>query len=804
MRFVGASTSNTPTNEEIKSKIIRVKTEVKAGIPVKLGSPRVYTNLFNGKYKNVVVGLAPGPAPESQNIYVGEIPLNSNIIKCNIELVPYNKVINFSNGFKSSETIMLYERLRSTQLHGVNEYHVSHDGQYMLLLAGGNVLQLDGESVKNRSETIHKPIMRARLSPANPKFIAMTEGKEIFVYYEDTMVFQTITDDNYKYNGVSANVIQEELERYEGFWWSPTRSQLLYEEVDETGVETTSLSEKENSTNNKMKYPTVNTENPRSNLRLLTIEENGNEYRTETKVITNDLLKKFWPSFEYISKVSWTPDGNYIYLQLLDRLQKTSILLLVPLKAFENFDDALDNGKIIEIVKITGNPWINVDHQLECFYEEKQHAYGFIYGSEEQNYHHLYLKYAFINGNEITISKEAINLTYEENGEFCVIKDIPIFVDQKRGNVFFVANYNKPWNFQLCYTNYKEGTRIIQVTPIDKSVKYDRSTLTLDINPDFGFAVNMSSIFTRPKLVFYRCEFDEDGNYRIREGGEIIHKEALTTIPDIRTSSIVYPQIFKLQSKKSNQNLYGCVFIPKGEDKNFPVLQYVYNGPCAQLVQNNWELTAKFQMYTINNIAVVIVDGRGSANRGKNFEKGIYKNLGTVEVDDQIEYLHAANKYVAKERFDLSRVAIQGWSYGGFMSVRCLQKAPNVYKGAIAGGTVTDWLMYDSIYTERYMGLPDFSNSECHYKKCSLLEDVDKLPEKRNRLMLVHGKLDDNVHYKHIERLMKKLDEYGKPYELIPLEHERHGVKSPQTGEMLEIKYIDFLNRLFSTSEDNE
>uniref|UniRef100_A0A0N5BVD0 Peptidase_S9 domain-containing protein n=1 Tax=Strongyloides papillosus TaxID=174720 RepID=A0A0N5BVD0_STREA len=805
MRFVPEANGNHLSNDEIKLKISKIKAETKAGIPVKLSSPRVFSNLFNGKYKNVVVGLAPGPAPDSQHIYLGYLDMDREI-RCNIELMPFSGIVNGSiNNQRSSEAILLYERLRSTQLHGVNEYHVSHNERVMLLLAGGNVLQYDGCVISNRSTQVSKPIVRARLAPCNPEIIAMTEGKDIYVFDGEDLVYVSNSDSKYIYNGVSANVIQEELERYEGFWWSPTDPYLLYEEVDERGVSTTTLSNSADSEGTVLKYPFVNTPNPISSLNLLILKKNisGEPCISYVKRLTNKTLKTFWPWFEYIAKVGWTPDGEYIYLQLLDRLQTISALVLISINVFYNAEAAVFNKDIFEVVRIKGNPWINVNHHLECFYDSDKHAYGFIYGSEEKNFHHLFIKYAFIEKNTLYILEKAINLTFEDNRDFCIIKDIPIFVDEKRGNVFFVANYNEPGTHQLCYTNYRnENSPIVQITPSNRSVKYDRSTLTLDINPDLGFAVNISSISIRPKLVFFRCIDTIDGGFLVRQGPNIVHKESAPMVPDFRNSNIVIPQMYKYFSKQAGHDLYGCIFLPKCMDNDdtsvkYPVLQYVYNGPCAQLVQNNWDLTAKFQMYLVHNIAVVIVDGRGSANRGKDFESSIHKKFGTVEVEDQIEYLHVVNKNVANNRLDLEKVVIQGWSYGGFMSVRCLQKAPNVYLGAIAGGTVTDWFMYDTIYTERYMGLPSSNESKCHYSESSLLNDVDKLPIEPNRLLLVHGKLDDNVHFTHIEKLILKLEECKRPYELVPLPNERHGVKSPQTGEMLEVRYINFLNKLF-------
>jgi dipeptidyl-peptidase-4 len=186
---------------------------------------------------------------------------------------------------------------------------------------------------------------------------------------------------------------------------------------------------------------------------------------------------------------------------------------------------------------------------------------------------------------------------------------------------------------------------------------------------------------------------------------------------------------------------------------------------------------------------VVVADNRGAAGRGLAFEGALRWNCGDVEVRDQVAVVEAL---VARGLVDPERVGINGWSYGGYMSAMALAKAPATFKAAVAGAPVTHWDGYDTHYTERYMGTPA-TNPE-GYERSSVMAHVG--PALRDRhLMLVHGLIDENVHFRHSARLINALIRERVPYELFLLPDERHSPRSEADRVYLEERILDFFSR---------
>ena len=194
-------------------------------------------------------------------------------------------------------------------------------------------------------------------------------------------------------------------------------------------------------------------------------------------------------------------------------------------------------------------------------------------------------------------------------------------------------------------------------------------------------------------------------------------------------------------------------------------------------------------MYTKFGYAIVVFDNRGSNNRGMDFEGEIKGNLGKVEIDDQVAGLnHVARTFGV---IDLTRVAVEGWSYGGYMALMCLAKRPQIFKIAIAGAPVTDWKLYDTAYTERYLGLP--ATNPRGYKESSVLNYIDQFPSEPNRLLIFHGMIDENVLFYNTTQLIEKLTQKGKPYDFKIFPQERHSLRSNSSINFYEITVLNYL-----------
>jgi dipeptidyl-peptidase-4 len=216
---------------------------------------------------------------------------------------------------------------------------------------------------------------------------------------------------------------------------------------------------------------------------------------------------------------------------------------------------------------------------------------------------------------------------------------------------------------------------------------------------------------------------------------------------------------------------------------------FVYGGPHVQRVTEGWETTVdmRAQHLRTHGIAVIWVDNRGSARRGRAWAQALYGETGRVELEDQVD---AVRQLAERGIVDPAHVGIMGWSYGGYMTLVGMLRAPDVFRVGVAGAPVTHWDGYDTHYTERYMGLPQ--ENPQGYERSSVLGDAASL---QGALMLVHGMLDENVHFRHTGRLVNALVSAHKDFVLQCFPDERHGPRKPADRLYMEERMIAFLKR---------
>jgi len=215
----------------------------------------------------------------------------------------------------------------------------------------------------------------------------------------------------------------------------------------------------------------------------------------------------------------------------------------------------------------------------------------------------------------------------------------------------------------------------------------------------------------------------------------------------------------------------------------------VYGGPHVQRVTNGWDMTVAMRIQHLREqgFLVLVIDNRGSARRGLAFESAVHRDMGAVEVRDQED---GVRHFAEAGLVDPARVGIFGWSYGGYMSAMALARAPETFRCACAGAPVTHWDGYDTHYTERYMGTPQ-DNPE-GYLRSSVMHHV---PAMRGRLLLVHGLLDENVHFRHTARLVNALNRHRKDYELLLYPDERHMPRGEADRVAMEERICAFFER---------
>lgn len=255
-------------------------------------------------------------------------------------------------------------------------------------------------------------------------------------------------------------------------------------------------------------------------------------------------------------------------------------------------------------------------------------------------------------------------------------------------------------------------------------------------------------------------------------------------------ASLPAPQCFEVTASDGTV-LNGLVYLPEGDAPpgGWPVIDAVYGGPAAQMVVNDWSETVDFQAQYLaqHGFVVMKVDNRGSANRGPDFEGALFRRFGEVELADQVAGLGALAQ---RWPVDLSRVGIYGWSYGGYMTLRALMMAPETFKVGVAGAPVTDFRWYDTAYTERYLST-DHANPE-GYASTSLINKAARL---RGKLLLIHGMVDENVHFHHSAALIEAFIQADRDFELIVLPGSRHMVTDAQVERYRIRRTVEFFER---------
>uniref|UniRef100_A0A914Y7P4 Dipeptidyl peptidase 9 n=1 Tax=Panagrolaimus superbus TaxID=310955 RepID=A0A914Y7P4_9BILA len=710
----------------------------------------------------------------------------------------------------SAEVQLFYERMRSNVVSGITGF-TWHIETGALLLSSYNKVQIlrKGE-IQPVAEWFSGAIMNATLCPCDAEFVAFCANGQLFIDCKNSQFYSTKVTPNHT-SGIASFIAQEELERFEGFWWNPKTTEILYEEVDETDVAELSFEIPGKRVGDPMRYPLAGTQNPLSSLKLITLDKQTASVN-ERKLGAS--LEELFPWYEYLVRAGWA-DSEHIYVLLMNRKQTQEALILIHKGAFQAHGKSVEEIRtefVFVIYAETSSVWLNSNNLLH-FLPSIGSELHFLYGSEKKDFCHLYYRSCKLTN---TCDNLGLNITdlYETpitGGSWSVMKEAPLSVDRSRRHIYFLSNQISSLITSLCVSSYSvvSGSKIL--TPVDLCYRVERGQFSLNINPDIGFVAWVSSTKQLPECRFYRLMHSghpapnsplPEAIYHCRLSVQptIISnptKDSLDEADYLRAAltDCFEAKFIEYQSRESGFIHHAVAFIPtvKSNSVNglYPCIHHVYAGPSVQLVKENWQFVAQFLKFLTLGYVVVVVDGRGSANRGISFEAPIKNALGTVEIHDQVEgLLECINRCKVIDR---TRVAVTGWSYGGYTSLLLLCNYPNIYRASIAGGAVTEWALYDSCYTERYMDLP--KDNPIGYKASSITKFAHKFPNEEGRLLIVHGSIDENVHFTHTEQFMNALIAAGKPFEQLIFPSERHGIRQGSAVEYFHAKMLTFFQK---------
>jgi len=527
-------------------------------------------------------------------------------------------------------------------------------------------------------------------------------------------------------------VYPEELEITTAYWWAPDSSAIAYFAMDERKVAQYPLVDFSSPVGEaeEERYPPAGGANPI--VRVFVAPVDGGEARAMDTGENTDI---------YIARVNWLTDSKHLAIQRLNR-QQTILDLLIA--------DAT-TGQTRMALSETDQYWINVSNDLHFLKDGKR----FLWSSERSGYRHLYLY--DLDG------KQLAQLT---KGEWEV--SAVDTVDEPKGLVYFTGTAKSPLERHL-YRVSLDGSAISRIT-------IHNGTHGVNMAPDASaFVDTYSDAVTPPRQDVARA----DGSLL-----RVINENKVAELADYHLSA---PQFLSVKAH-DGMPLNAMMIKPADFDasKKYPVLVFTYGGPHAQVVLNAWggNTALWHQLMTQKGYIIFALDNRGSAGRGHVFEEPIHYNLGAVELSDQrdgVAYLKSL-PYV-----DAERIGIWGWSYGGHMTLHAMFEAGGEFKAGFAGGPVTDWHFYDSIYTERYLGL--LPQNEKGYRASSPIDRVEGL---KGKLLIARGTGDDNVHFANTLSLINELIEFGKSVEVMPFPGRGHGVSDPPARKVLMNRVTQF------------
>ncbi|EOY23543.1 Prolyl oligopeptidase family protein isoform 1 [Theobroma cacao] len=663
----------------------------------------------------------------------------------------------------SPEEKLRRERSRERGL-GVTRYEwvktISKKKTIMVPLPGGIYFQefSDSKPELKLPSMSSSPIIDPHLSP-DGTMLAYIRDYELHVLnllYSEQRQLTFGANGDILTHGLAEYIAQEEMDRKTGYWWSLDSKFIAFTEVDYSEIPLFRIMHQGKSSvgpeaEEDHAYPFAGASNVK--VRLGVVSTAG------ASVTWMDLFcggSNF--DDEYLARVNWM-HGNVLTAQVLNRSHSKLKILKFDIKTGQN------NVVMVEELK----PWINLH---DCFTPldrgATRYSGGFIWASERTGYRHLYLHDA--NGTCLGPITEGDWMVEQIAG-----------INEAAGLVYFTGTLDGPLESHLYYTRLCPDENSTLQAPIRLTHGKGKHVVVLDHHMR-KFVDIYDSLDSPPRVLL--CN--------LIDGSVIISLyEQPFTIPRLKRLQLEPPEIVQIQSNDGTI-LYGAIYKPDAARFGPPpykTLISVYGGPSVQLVCDSWINTVDMRAQYLRSKGILVwkLDNRGTARRGLKFEGCLKNNIGRVDAEDQ---LTGAEWLIKQGLAKAGHIGFYGWSYGGYLSAMTLARFPDVFQCAVSGAPVTSWDGYDTFYTEKYMGLP--SEDAESYEYSSVMHHVNKM---KGRLLLVHGMIDENVHFRHTARLVNALVATRKSYELLIFPDERHMPRRHRDRIYMEERIWEFIER---------
>ena len=622
------------------------------------------------------------------------------------------------------------ERQRIAALSGIVDYQWSPDGKALLFPLGGELYFYD--LTKSGRDAVRKLTNGGgfatdpKISPKggfvsfirdrNLWAIDLTSGEEVQLTRDGS---DTIG------NGVAEFVADEEMDRHTGYWWAPDDAAIAFARIDETPVPVQKRYEvyPDRTEVVEQRYPAAGDPNVRVQLGVIAP-------KTGARPQWIDLGKD--PDI-YLARVDWR-NPQRLTFQRQSRDQKK----------IELIETTLTNGTQRTLVTETSTTWVPLHNDLRFLKDGR-----FLWSSERSGFEHLYIA-----------SEDGSTLTALTQGEWVV--DGLLAIDETAGLAYVSGTRDGATEAHVYAVPLSGGEpRRLTQAPGMHAATFARNASV--------FVDSWSSDTTLPQIELFKADGTKLATLLVNDVSDATH-------PYAKYRAAHQPTAYgTLTAADGTTPLHYSLIKPAGFDpkKQYPVVVFVYGGPAAQTVTRAWpgRSDSFFNQYLAQQGYVVFsLDNRGTPRRGAAFGGALYAKQGTVEVDDQLRGV----AWLKSQAFvDPARIGVYGWSNGGYMTLMLLAKHSEAYACGVAGAPVTDWALYDTHYTERYMDLP--KANEAGYREASVFTHVDGIGA--GKLLLIHGMADDNVLFTNSTKLMSELQKRGTPFELMTYPGAKHGLR---------------------------